>query len=65
VAPSAKFYVYKDKAGEWRWQLKSSNDVDILGDSGEGYKSEAYCYQMVNWIRASAHSFPVAAGTLS
>lgn len=63
--PHARFIVYEDKAGKWRWQLKSANNVDILGDSGQGYVSEAYCYEMVNWIRANAHTFPVVAGSLT
>jgi uncharacterized protein YegP (UPF0339 family) len=32
------FHTYKDSAGEWRWQLKSSNGR-IVADSGEGYSS--------------------------
>ena len=31
-----KFEVYKDKAGEYRWRLLSSNGR-IAADSGEGY----------------------------
>jgi uncharacterized protein YegP (UPF0339 family) len=60
-----RFIVYQDRVGEWRWQLKSGNNVDVLADSGEGYKSEKYCYEILNWIRANAHTFPVVAGTLS
>lgn len=32
------FHTYKDRAGEWRWQLVSSNGR-IVADSGEGYSS--------------------------
>lgn len=32
-----KFTLYKDKAGEWRWNLKASNGR-IVADCGEGYK---------------------------
>ena len=31
-----KFEVYRDKAGEYRWRLLSSNGR-IAADSGEGY----------------------------
>jgi uncharacterized protein len=32
------FHTYKDTAGEWRWQLISTNGR-IVADSGEGYSS--------------------------
>ena len=35
------FEVYKDKAGEFRWRLKSPNNEIIA--SGEGYKDKAGC----------------------
>jgi uncharacterized protein YegP (UPF0339 family) len=33
----ARFVVYKDVKGEWRWQLRAANGR-IIADSGEGYK---------------------------
>lgn len=33
------FTLYKDSAGEWRWNLRSANHKTIA-DSGEGYKSK-------------------------
>ena len=36
----ARFEVYKDAQGEFRWRLKSSNGRSIA-TSGEGYKSKA------------------------
>ena len=33
---------YRDKAGEWRWRLKSSNG-NIIAESGEGYKNKTDC----------------------
>jgi uncharacterized protein YegP (UPF0339 family) len=38
VASNWNFHTYKDRAGEWRWQLVSSNGR-IVADSGEGYSS--------------------------
>lgn len=35
-----KAYIYKDKKGEYRWQIVSRNGR-ILADSGEGYKRSA------------------------
>lgn len=32
------FYVFEDRAGEWRWSLVAANK-EIVADSGEGYSS--------------------------
>lgn len=34
---TSKIEVYKDRNGEYRWRLVSSNGK-VLADSGEGYK---------------------------
>lgn len=39
----AKFKIYKDSAGKWRWKLESSGNYKIIADSGEGYESKANC----------------------
>lgn len=39
---AAKFEVYKDGKGEYRWRLKHSNGQTIA-TGGEGYASEAGC----------------------
>jgi len=36
----AKFELYKDAKGEFRWRLKSSNG-QIIATGGEGYTSKA------------------------
>jgi uncharacterized protein YegP (UPF0339 family) len=33
----ARFVIYQDKAGEWRWRLLAPNNRTIA-DSGEGYE---------------------------
>jgi hypothetical protein len=33
------FTKYRDKRGEWRWNLKTANG-NIIADSGEGYAKE-------------------------
>jgi uncharacterized protein YegP (UPF0339 family) len=38
-AKRAKFQVYKDNAGQWRWRLKAPNGRNIA-DSGEGYDTK-------------------------
>jgi uncharacterized protein YegP (UPF0339 family) len=35
----AKFSLYKDKKGEFRWKLLASNG-QIIADSAEGYKTK-------------------------
>jgi uncharacterized protein YegP (UPF0339 family) len=47
------YYYYKDKTGEWRWRLKSSNGR-ILADSGEGYTGEQECLDAIDRVKASA-----------
>ncbi|GEM_PF-530900 len=37
-----QFVIYKDKAGEFRWQLYAQNSR-IIADSAEGYKNRADC----------------------
>jgi uncharacterized protein YegP (UPF0339 family) len=36
---AAKFEIYKDKSGEFRWRLVASNG-QAIATSGEGYKSK-------------------------
>lgn len=52
----AKFEMYKDKAGEWRWRLKSGNGVQIAS-SGEGYSDKSSC---MNGIKAVQRDAPGA-----
>lgn len=47
-----KFEIYKDKRGEFRFRLRSSNGENIL--SGEGYKSKASCKNGINSICKNA-----------
>ena len=53
---AAKFELYKDKAGEFRWKLISSNGQQIA--SGEGYKAKA---SAINGIEAVKKDAPNAA----
>ena len=39
-ARQAKFEVYEDSAGEWRWRGIAGNG-EIIADSGEGYATKA------------------------
>lgn len=33
--------VYRDSAGEWRWQLRDKGNHEVIADSGEGYHNRA------------------------
>lgn len=47
---TARFELYKDPKGEYRWRFLSTNGR-VLADSGEGYKNEADCQQGINLIK--------------
>ena len=38
---AAKFEIYKDKSGEFRWRLIHANGK-IIADSGQGYKAKDF-----------------------
>ncbi len=38
----AKFQIFKDRAGEYRWRLRADNN-EIIADSTEGYKAKSDC----------------------
>lgn len=56
---SYKFEIYKDKAKEFRWRLKSSNGR-IMGDSGEGYTTAASCIVAVDRVKTEVRRANVA-----
>jgi len=48
----AKFEIYKDKKGEFRWKLRADNNQIIA--SGEGYTSKAGCKNGIESVRKNA-----------
>ncbi|QEH35323.1 hypothetical protein OJF2_38740 [Aquisphaera giovannonii] len=46
----AKFTVYKDAKGEYRWRLLAKNSK-IVADSGEGYKTKASCLRGIEILK--------------
>src|SRR5919205_816059 len=46
------YSVYKDAAGEWRWNLRASNN-QIIADSGEGYHNRQDCLHAIELVKAS------------
>jgi len=58
---AAKFEMYKDKAGEWRWRLKAGNGNQIAS-SGEGYADKASCRNGIEAVRRDAPGAEVVEG---
>ncbi len=52
---AAKFEVYEDKKGEYRFRLKAGNGEIIA--TGEGYSSKAACLNGIESVKKNA---PVA-----
>lgn len=48
----AKFEIYKDKRGEFRWRLLADNNQIIA--SGEGYKSKSGCKNGIESVKKNA-----------
>lgn len=51
----AKFQLYKDNAGEYRWRLKAANG-DTVCVASEGYSSKQGAENSVSWVKANAPS---------
>jgi uncharacterized protein YegP (UPF0339 family) len=54
----AKFEVYQDKSGEYRWRLRATNQ-QIIASSGEGYKSKDSCRNGIDAVKRDAVSAEV------
>jgi len=50
--PEPVFEVYKDKAREWRWRLKGTNNKIIA--TSEGYKEKAGCEDGIASVKKNA-----------
>lgn len=55
------YWVQKDAAGEWRWNLRAANDR-IVADSGEGYKHKHDCLHAIELVKHSTNA-PVKEGS--
>jgi len=58
-----KFVIYKDRAGEFRWNLKSNNGK-ITADSGEGYINKADVKYAIDLIKENAKKSPIEDSTI-
>lgn len=54
----AKFEVYKDTKGDFRWRMKAGNG-EVIADSNEGYKSKESCMHGVELVKRDASDAPV------
>lgn len=55
---AAKFELYKDHAGEWRWRLRHTN-TNIIASSGEGYSSKDGALNGINSVKTNAPEAPI------
>ena len=46
----AKFQIFKDGAGEYRWHLRANNN-EIIADSSEGYSKKSDCEHGVELVK--------------
>ena len=49
-----KYEVYKDARDEWRWRLRSDNNVDIIAVPGEGYVNKSDCLHGIDLVKGSS-----------
>jgi uncharacterized protein YegP (UPF0339 family) len=55
---AAKFILYKDKKGEFRWRLRHDNG-NIIANSGEGYVDKDGAKNGINSVKENAPSAPI------
>ncbi len=48
----AKFEIYKDRKGEFRWRLRADNNQVIA--SGEGYTTKSSCQNGIESVKKNA-----------
>jgi uncharacterized protein len=57
MATSAKFEIYQDDTGAWRWRLRAPNN-EILG-SGQGFREKRDCERSINLVKLYAQEAEV------
>jgi len=55
---AAKFEIYKDKSGEFRWRLTHTNG-QIIADSGQGYKAKEDAVKGISSLKENVPSATV------
>jgi len=46
----AKFQIYQDNSGEYRWRLRANNH-EVIADSAEGYKEKSSCEHGIELVK--------------
>ena len=46
----ARFRIYRDQAGQYRWRLRAANNR-IIADSGESYTRRRDCVRAIESVR--------------
>lgn len=54
----ARFQIFKDARGEFRWRLRAGNN-EIIATSGEGYKAKVDCEHVIDLVKRDGPSAPV------
>ena len=49
----ATFEMYKDKAGDYRWRLRTTNS-QVIATSGQGYASKRACEEGIESVKKNA-----------
>jgi uncharacterized protein YegP (UPF0339 family) len=57
--PPYFFWVYRDRAGEWRWALWSWGSGTKLADSAESFSSLSSCEQNIDLVKRVAQGAPL------
>ena len=57
----AKFELYQDSKGEYRWRLKSGNG-QVIANGGEGYSSKAAAQNGIDAVKRDAAGAGVEEG---
>ena len=50
---AATFEMYKDKAGDYRWRLRTANS-QVIATSGQGYSSKRACEEGIESVKKNA-----------
>jgi len=60
---TAKFEIYKDKIGEFRWRLTHTNG-HVIANSGEGYTTKVNAMGGINSVKGNAANSTVLDKTI-
>jgi len=56
--PRAKFEVYKDRGGEFRWRLRATNS-QVMAIAPDGYKDKRDCLSAIDSVKRDVENAPV------